>query len=81
MTKYIFFEDEYGDVGSGSGSPGMCAFTFCSGKFVGGVGKYVGGVSGIGSGVFVPTRIESIGDVFCWSFLYQEESSPKVVDS
>ena len=35
----------------------MCNFPFFP-------GNYVGLVCGVGSGVFVPTRIESIGDVF-----------------
>ena len=49
-------DDESDDGGSGSGSTGTCAFPFCS-------GEYVGSVSGVGSGDFVPTGIESIGDV------------------
>ena len=35
-------------------------FSIFSGKSV---GKSVGGVSGVGSGIFVPTGIKSIGDV------------------
>ena len=73
------FDDESENDGSGSRSPGTCDFPFCSGKFVGSVGKSVGGVSGIGSGVFVSTGIKSNGHVI--TCLYQEESSPKVVDS
>ena len=57
FDKLDLFDDESDDDGSVSGSPGMCAFPFCSGKFV-------GGFSGVGYGVFVPTGIESIGDVF-----------------
>ena len=44
-------------------SPGMCAFPFCYGKSVDGFGKSVDGISDVGSGVFVPTGINSIGDV------------------
>ena len=61
--KLDFFTDESDDDRSGSGSPDTCAFPFCSGKSIGSVGKSVGGVIGIGSGVFVTTGIESIGDV------------------
>ena len=56
------FNDESDNEGYGSGSPGKCAFPFCSGKSIGSVGKYVGGVSGVGSGIFVLTGIDSIGD-------------------
>ena len=41
----------------------MCDFPLCSGKYVGSVGGSVGRISGIGSGVFVPNGIKSIGDV------------------
>ena len=34
----------------------------------------------VGSDIFVPTEIESIGDVVPLVVLYQEESSLKVVD-
>ena len=57
------FDDESDDDGSGYGPVGTCTFTFCSGKAVGIVGESVGGVSGLGSGVFVLTGIESISDV------------------
>ena len=40
----------------------MC-FPICSGKSVGSVGESVGCVRGVGSGIFVPTGIEPIGDV------------------
>ena len=50
------FDDEYDNDGSGSSYPGMCTFPFFS-------DNYVGRVSGVGSGVFVLTEIESIGDV------------------
>ena len=53
----LFFFDDYSDNdGSGSGSYGTCPFPFCS-------SNYVGCVSGVVSWVFVPTGIESIGDV------------------
>ena len=47
------FNDESEDDGSGSGSPGTCAFPFCS-------GNPVGRVITVGSGVFVLTVIDSI---------------------
>ena len=50
------FNDESDDDGSGSRSPGTWYFPFCS-------GNSIGCFSGVGSGVFVPTEIESIGDV------------------
>ena len=59
----------------------MCTFPFCSGKSIGSAGESVGSFSGVGSGNFVPTEIKSLGDVFPFLCLYQEESSPKVVDS
>ena len=55
--------DESDKDGSGSGSPGTCAFPFRFDESVGSVGGSVSGVSGVGSGVCVPTGIESIGDV------------------
>ena len=57
-------DDDSEDNGSVSGSPVTCNFPFFSGKSVGGFSKSVGRVCGVGSGVFVPTGIESIGDVF-----------------
>ena len=51
LEKLDIFDDESDYDGSGSGSPGICTFTFCS-------GKPVGSVSGVGSDVFVPTEIE-----------------------
>ena len=56
FNKIDFFDDKSGNYGSGSRSPGTCAFTFFS-------RNSVGHVSGIGSGVFAPTGIESSGDV------------------
>ena len=38
-------------------------FHFALEKPVGSLGKSVGRVSGVGSGIFFPTGIESIGDV------------------
>ena len=64
FDKLYLFDDNSDDYGSGSDSPGTCAFPFCSGKSVRSVGKYVGCIHGVGSGIFVPTGIESIGDVF-----------------
>ena len=63
FNKLDFFDDESDDDGSVSGSPGAFSFPFCSGKSVGSVGKSVGGVSDVGSGVFIPRVIESIGDI------------------
>ena len=57
------FDNESDDDGSGSGSPGTCTFPFFSDESVSRVGKYVGHVCGVGSGIFVLTGIESIGDV------------------
>ena len=56
IDELDFFDDGCDNDGSGSGSPGMFAFPFYS-------GNSVGRVSFIGSGVFVPSGIESIGDV------------------
>ena len=64
FDKLDLFDDESEDDGYGSGSPGTCVFPFCSGKYVGIAGKSVGRVCGVGSGVFVSTEIESIGDFF-----------------
>ena len=50
-------------MGLDPGSPGMCTFPFCSGKSIGSAGESVGSVSGLGSGDFVLTVIESLGDV------------------
>ena len=61
FDELYLFAGEYDDDGYGSGSPGMCTFSFCS-------GKSVGFVSGVGSGVFFLTRIESIGDVVPFFF-------------
>ena len=56
LIPFFFFDDESDNDESGSGSPGTCAFPFFS-------VNSVGCVSGVGSGVFVPTGIKSIGDV------------------
>ena len=50
------FNDESNNDGSRSGSPGTCDFPFCS-------YNSVDCASDVGSGVFVSTGIESIGDV------------------
>ena len=56
FDKLYFFNDESDNDGSGSCSPGTCNFPFCS-------GNSVSHVRGVGPVVFVPTGIESIGDV------------------
>ena len=56
FEKLDFFDDESDDDSSGSGSPGMCAFLFCSNKYFGSFGKYVGRVSGVGSSISPPNR-------------------------
>ena len=43
--------------------------------------KSVGCVSGVGSGIFFLTGVELIGDVLTLVVSYEEEWSPKVVDS
>ena len=63
IWKFDLFDDESDNDGSGSGSAGTCAFPFCSDEYVGSVGKSVGRVRGVSSGIFVPTWIESIGDI------------------
>ena len=57
------FDDESEDYRSESGSAGTCAFTFRFDESVGRVNESVGHFSGVGSGVFSLTGIESIGDV------------------
>ena len=57
------FDDDSDDNGSGSGSSSMCAFPFSSDESIGRVVESVGRVSGVGYGIFVPTGIDSIGDV------------------
>ena len=56
FDKLYLFDDESEDDGSQSGSPGMYACQFFS-------GNSVVRVIGVGSGIFVPTGIDSIGDV------------------
>ena len=56
FDKVYLFDDESDNDGSGSRSPGTCDFPFCS-------EEYVGRVIGVGSGDFVLTGIESIGDI------------------
>ena len=56
LSRFFFFGDDSDNDGSGSGSSGTCPFTFCS-------VNYVVHVSGGGYGIFVPTIIESIGEM------------------
>ena len=56
FDKLDCFDDESDDYGSEYGFPGMCNFLFCS-------RNSVGRASGVGSGNFFPTGIDSIGDV------------------
>ena len=58
-----FLNNESDYDGSGSRSPGSCAFIFFYIKYVGSAGESVGSVSGIDSHNFFPTGIESVGDV------------------
>ena len=62
--------DESEDDGSDSGSAGTRSLTFffeesvgCIDNSVGCVDDSIGCVRGVGSGVFVPVVIESIGDI------------------
>ena len=68
--KAYFLNDESENDGSESGSAGTCAFPFCFDESVGRVGDSVvrfddsvGCVRGMKFGVFVPTGIESIGEI------------------
>ena len=72
MSSYKSYSlnDESDDDGSDSRSAGTCALPFCFDESVGCVGVYIGFVGnsigcvcGVGSGVIVPTGIESIADV------------------
>ena len=63
FEEFYIFNDESDNDGSGSGSPGTCAFPFCFGKSVDSVGKSIGRVHGVGFRVFVPTGFKLIGDV------------------
>ena len=56
FIAFFLSDDESENVESGYGSSGTCPFPFSS-------GNYVGCVSGGGSGVFVLTEIESIGEM------------------
>ena len=56
FDKLDLFDDESDDDRSGSGFAGTCAFPFC-------YGNSIVRVSVVGSGVFVPTGIESLGEV------------------
>ena len=56
FEELYFFENESDNDGYGSGYPGRCTFPFPP-------EKSVGSVSGVGSGNFFPTGIDSLGDV------------------
>ena len=56
LSRFFSFDYESDKNGSGSGSSGMRVFSFFS-------GIPVGSVSELGSGVSVPTGIDSIGDI------------------
>ena len=56
-------DDEPENDGYDSGSAGTCAFTFRFDEYVGRVDNFVGRVRGVGSGVFLMTGIDSIGEV------------------
>ena len=56
LSRFFLFDVDSDNDRSVSWLPGTCTFPFFS-------GNYVGRVSGVGSGVFVPTGIKSIGDV------------------
>ena len=70
VEKLYLFDAESDDDGSNYGSAGTCAFPF---RFddpvdrfensVGSVENSVGRVCGVGYGVFVPIRINLIGDI------------------
>ena len=61
--KSDLLDDEYDNNGSDYVSAGTCAFPFRFEDSVGGVYDYVGLVPGVGSGIFVPMGIQSIGDI------------------
>ena len=56
FDEFDLFDDESDDDESGSRSPGTSAFLSCP-------EKSVGRVSSVGSDVFVPTGIKSIGEI------------------
>ena len=56
LSRFFSFDYESDNNGSGSGSSGMRVFSFFS-------GIPVGSVSELGSGVSVPTGIDSTGDI------------------
>ena len=69
--KLDFFDESDND-GSGSGSPGTS---------VGSAGESVGSVSGVGFGDFFQLELNHLVTLFRWLCSYQEELSPKVVNS
>ena len=69
--------DESDKLGSDSGSSGtyyFCAFSLC-------FDESVVSVNVLGSEVFVPTGVEYKCAIFASDYFYQQESSPKAVDS
>ena len=67
-------DDKSDNDWSYSGSSGTCTFPLC-------FYEPVGRLSGLGSVVFVPIEVDSKCDVVTFLFLFQKESSSKVVDS
>ena len=61
--ELYFFVNKSDTDGSGSSSPSIFSFLFSFGKYVGTDDEYVGSFIGVGFGNFVPTGIESLGDV------------------
>ena len=61
--KSDVLNDQYGNDESGSGSAVTCPFPFLFEEPVGCVDNSIGRVCGVGSGIFVLTRIESIREV------------------
>ena len=55
--------DESDNFGSGSGSDGTCALSFCFEDYVDRVDDSVVHVRDMGSVIFVPIGSESIGDI------------------
>ena len=74
--KSDYLNDETDKVGSDSGSSGT--YSFCA--FYIRFDESIVSGSVLGSDILGPTRVESKGDIFRLTFLYQQESSLKVVD-
>ena len=64
FDKLDSFDDESDNNMSDSGYAGTCAFPFRFDEYVGTVGESIGRVSGVGSGIFFLTGIDSISDIF-----------------